>query len=334
MATIAFVSVEPWHKDYLKSRLAKHKAVFLDDGFTPAGLAKAKDADVLAVFIYSKVTEEVLAKLPKLKLVTTMSTGFDHIDLAACAKKGIAVCNVPAYGDNTVAEHAFALILTVTRKIVESVERTRKGHFEFEGLLGIDLKGKTLGVVGTGRIGRNVAHIGGEGFGMKVLAFDVMKNEDWAKECGVQYVPIEKLYAESDIITFHVPLLKETTRMLNRKNIAKVKKGAIIINTARGAVIETQALVDGLKKGILSGVGLDVLENECAMKEAHATLPDAKEVCLPKEVEAEMELLKNPRAYVTPHSAFYSREAVQRILDTTTDNIAAFLAKKPANLVK
>lgn len=334
MATIAFISVEPWHKDYLKAKLKGHKAVFIDEPLTVANAAKAKDADVLAVFIYSPITAELIAKLPNLTHVTTMSTGFDHIDLKACAARGIAVSNVPAYGDNTVAEHAFALMLAVTRKIVESVERTRKGHFEFEGLLGIDLKGKTLGVVGTGRIGRNVAHIGGEGFGMKVIAFDVFQNKEWAKECGVAYVPLDKLYAESDIISFHVPLTPETTKLLNTKNISKVKKGAIVINTARGQVVETKALVDGLNKGILSGVGLDVLENECAIKEKHPMLADSKEVCLPKELKYEMELLKHPRAYVTPHSAFYSKEAVQRILDTTCENIAAFAAKKPVNLVK
>jgi D-lactate dehydrogenase len=334
VATIAFISVEPWHKDYLQSKLKGHKAVFIDEPLTVTNASKAKDADILAVFIYSPITAALIAKLPNLRHVTTMSTGFDHIDLKACAKRGIAVSNVPAYGDNTVAEHTFALMLTVTRKIVESVERTKRGHFEFEGLLGMDLKGKTLGVVGTGRIGRNVAHIGGEGFGMKVIAFDVFQNKEWAKECGVEYVPLDRLYAESDVISFHVPLTPDTTKLLNVKNISKVKKGAIVINTARGQVIETKALVDGLKKGILSGVGLDVLENECAIKEKHPMLADSKEVCLPKELKYEMELLKHPRAYVTPHSAFYSKEAVQRILDTTCENIAAFAAKKPVNLVK
>jgi len=317
MATIAFYSLEPWHKDYLKARLGKHKLI-LNTG-TPSAKNIAKDADAIAVFIHSPVTKELLAKMPNVKLVTTMSTGFDHIDLAACKKKGITVCNVPAYGDHTVAEHTFALLLNVTRKITDSVQRTRSGKFDFEGLLGTDLYGKTLGVVGTGKIGRNVAHIGGA-FGMKVIAFDVIQNKEWAAECGVQYVPFEKLIAESDVISFHVPLLKETTHLLNTKNISKVKHGAVVINTARGGIIETQALVDGLNKGILSGVGLDVLEEECELKEGKT----------PKVCSL---LLRHPRAYITPHSAFYSKEAVQRILDTTVENINAFLAKKAIHVV-
>lgn len=321
MATIALVELEPWEKEYLKKKLTSHKLIFIDEKLNEKNAAKAKEAEIAAVFIYSKLTKEVLEQLPNLKLITTMSTGFDHIDLKECTARGITVCNVPAYGDHTVAEHTFALLLAVTRRIVESVERTRSGRFEFEGLLGKDLHGKTLGVVGTGKIGRNSAHVGGEGFGMKVLAYDVIKNEEWAKECGVKYVPFETLLAESDVITFHVPLLPETRRMLNTKNISKVKKGAYIINTSRGGVIETQALIDGLNKGILAGVGLDVLEEEC----------DIKEGMQPKTCST---LLSHPRAIITPHSAFYSVEALQRIMDTTTDNIAAFLDKKPTNIVK
>jgi D-lactate dehydrogenase len=321
MATIAFDQLEPWQEDYVKKKLPKHTLVFIDGSLSDKNVSQAKAADIFATFIYSKVGKDLIAKMPKVKLITTMSTGFDHIDLPFCAKKKITVCNVPSYGEHTVAEHTFALLLSVTRRIVESVQRTREGRFDFEGLLGTDIHGKTLGVVGTGKIGRNVAHIGGEGFGMKVLAYDAFPNKEWAKECGIEYVPFEKLLAQSDVITFHVPLLPETTHMLNRKNISKVKKGAIVINTARGAVVETAALVEGLNKGILRGVGTDVLEEECDIKEGTTS-----KTC--------SILLSDPRAYITPHSAFYSREALQRILDTTVDNINAFLAGKPANTVK
>lgn len=335
MATIAFAELEPWEKDYVKRLLKKHTLVFIDKPLSERNVAKAKDADILAVFIFSKLTKEVLAKLPKVKLITTMSTGFDHIDLDACAARNIVVCNVPAYGDNTVAEHTFALLLAVARKIVESVERTRQGNFELDGLMGFDLKGKTLGVVGTGRIGRNVAHIGAEGFGMRVIAHDAFPNNDWAKECGITYVPFERLLAESDIITFHVPLTKETTHMLNIKNLKMVKKGAVLINTARGAVIETRAIVEGLQKGVFSGVGLDVLEEECAIKEEKETLQKAfKEKCDLTTLLEEHVLLRQKNVIITPHSAFYSKEALQRIMDTTINNVNAFLAGVPVNTVK
>lgn len=336
MATIAFVELEPWEKKYVQHALGqKHQLVFIDKALNAKNAAKAADAEVLAIFIYSTITKELLDKLPKAKLITTMSTGFDHIDLDACAARGITVCNVPAYGDNTVAEHTFALILAVARKIVESVERTRKGNFTLNGLMGIDLKGKTLGVVGTGKIGRNVAHIGSEGFGMKVIAHDLFPDEQLAQECGFTYVPFEKLLAESDIITFHVPLTKETTHMLNMKNLGMVKKGAILINTARGAVIETGAIVAGLQKGIFSGVGLDVLEEECAIREEKELLTSTfKQKCDLMTLLQEHILLQQPNVIITPHSAFYSKEALQRILDTTVNNINAFLAGKPANTVK
>ncbi len=335
MATIAFIELEPWEKKYVQKLLTTHQLIFLDQPLSDKNIAKVKDADMLAIFIYSTITKDVLDKLPKVKLITTMSTGFDHIDLDACAARGVTVCTVPAYGDNTVAEHTFALILAVTRKIVESVERTRKGNFELNGLMGIDLKGKTLGVVGTGKIGKNVVRIGCEGFGMKVIAYDAFPNNKWAKECGITYVPFEQLLSESDIITFHVPLMKETTHMLNTKNLNRVKKGAILINTARGAIIETHAIVEGIKKGIFSGVGLDVLEEECAIKEEKEILTDAfKGKCDLKTLLEEHVLLEQPTVYITPHSAFYSKEALQRIMDTTVNNINAFLAGLPVNIVK
>lgn len=330
-----FSQLEQWEKKYMKQKLNKHKLMFFDQALDEKNIVQVKNADVLAVFIDTRVNSQLLTKVPKVKLVTTMSTGFDHIDLAACAKKKITVCNVPAYGDNTVAEHTFALILNVTRKIVQSVERTRQGNFELNGLMGHDLKGKTLGVVGTGKIGKNVAHIGGEGFGMRVLAYDLHPNKQLAKECGFAYVPFNKLLSESDIITFHVPLTPETTHMLNTKNLKYVKKGAILINTSRGAVVETHAIVEGIKKGIFSGIGLDVLEEECAIKEEKELLHEAfKKTCNLKTLLEEHILLTLPNVYITPHNAFYSQEALQRIMDTTVENINSFLAKKPVNLVK
>jgi len=336
VATIAFFEVEPWQKDYIRKKLRKHKLVFVDDKLTPETVSKVKNADAISVFIYSKVDRAVLDKLPKVRLVNTMSTGFDHIDIKACKARKITVTNVPAYGDITVAEHTFALILALTRRIVQAVETTRRGSFEFEGLMGTDLKGKTLGVVGTGKIGRNVAHIGSCGFGMKVLAYDLFPNPDLAKECGFTYVPFNRLLAESDVITFHVPLTKETTHMLNRRNLNKVKKGAVLINTSRGAVIETGAILEGVVKGVFSGVGLDVIEEEGVMKEELELLssPSKEKKIDLKTLLEEHLLVEQPNVIITPHSAFYSKEALLRIVDTTIENIEAFFSNKQINVVK
>jgi D-lactate dehydrogenase len=266
MAKIVFFELEPWEKDYIKEHLKGHELVFVDQKLEDKNADQYKDAEAVAVFIYSQVTEGVLKKLQNVKLVATMSTGFDHVNLEACKKKNIVACNVPAYGDNTVAEHAMALLLAIARKLVPSIERTRKGDFSLEGLRGFDLKGKTLGIVGTGRIGRNVAHFA-ESFGMKVVAFDKFPNEALAKECGFAYVSFDDLLAQSDVISMHLPENPETHHIINMNNVGKIKKGCVLINTARGGLIETEAILYGLKQGIFAGCGLDVLEEEATIRE-------------------------------------------------------------------
>ena len=277
--------------------------------------------------------EKLLEKLPNLKLAVTMSTGYEHIDLDACKKRNIIACNIPSYGENTVAEHAMALILTISRNIIPSVERTRKGSFELEGLRGFDLKGKTMGILGTGRIGRHVAHFA-NGFDMKVIAFDKFPNDALAKECGYEYVEFDKLLEESDIISIHLPENKETHHIINKDNIKKIKKGCVLINTARGGIVETEALLTGIKEGILSAIGLDVLEEECAIKEEAELLHETfQKKCDIKTLLEEHILMKQENVFITPHNAFNSNEALMRILDTTIDNINAFVAGVPKNTV-
>src|SRR3989338_3010588 len=199
--------------------------------------------------------------MPKLKLIETMSTGYNHIDVKECKKRGIVVCNVPTYGENTVAEHTFALLLALSRKIHLSYDRTQKADFSAIGLKGFDLKGKTIGVVGCGHIGRHVVRIA-KGFEMDVLVYERWQDLALAKELGFTYATLEELYSRSDIITFHVPLSKSTTHMFNNESLKLVKKGCTIINTARGEVIDTDALIRGLSKKIIGADGLDVLEGE------------------------------------------------------------------------
>ncbi len=333
MAKIVFFELKDWERNYIKEHLKGYELVFVDKRLTPDIVDKYNDSDVLAVFIYSPIDNAILSKLPKVRLVVTMSTGFDHIDLDACRKKNVVACNVPAYGDNTVAEHGMALLLAIARKLVPSVERTRKGDFSLDGLRGFDLKGKTIGIVGTGKIGRNMAHFA-EAFGMRVIAFDKFPNEGLAKECGFTYVLFDQLLAESDIISLHLPENPETHHIINKDNVRKIKKGCVLINTARGGLIETEAILLGLKEGIFSACGLDVLEEECAIKEEKELLYETfkKERDMKVVLHTHM-LLLQPNVIITPHNAFNSSEALVRILDTTIDNINAFFAGVPKNKI-
>ncbi|HEY9702511.1 MAG TPA: NAD(P)-dependent oxidoreductase, partial [Allocoleopsis sp.] len=237
----AFFEIKDWEKDYIKKKLKGFSVQFFEDPLSESNVSKVKNIEVLGVFIYSKVTKELIDSMPKLKLICTMSTGFDHIDVQYANSKNILVCNVPYYGDNTVAEHAFALILNLSRKIHESVHRTRKGDFSFDGLVGFDLKGKTLGVVGTGRISACIVKMA-RGFDMNVLGYDVIENPELIKNYGLKYVDINTLLKNSDVVSLHVPLNDKTKHIINSKNIGYMKPTSILINTARGGLIETDAL--------------------------------------------------------------------------------------------
>lgn len=295
----------------------------------------AKTAELLSVFVDSRVTKEVLDQMPNLKFIATRSTGYDHLDFNECQRRGIVVSTVPVYGENTVAEHAFALILALSRKIFQSYERTERMDFNREGLQGFDLLGKTLGVVGTGHIGQHSIRIGAA-FGMKVIAFDAFPNQELAAKEGFEYVPtLDDLLSRSHVITLHVPYLPSTHHMINVDNVKKIKPGAILVNTARGALVDTQALLWALEEKILSGAGLDVLEGEEDLYEDITLLSKG----FPKDHDIAT-LLRNHiliarrDVILTPHNAFNSMEAVQRIFDTTVENIKGFVEGQPVNVAK
>jgi len=333
MATLAFFEATPVEKAYLKkSRLSRHTLRFYEQEAEKADISSLKQADVASVFIYSNLTAALLKKAPRLKMIATRSTGFDHIDMVFCKKRGIAVANVPFYGENTVAEHTFALILALSRKVHEAYLRTIRGNFSFEGLQGFDLKGKTIGIIGTGHIGIHAIRIA-KGFGMRVIATDPRQNAFLAETLGFEYVTLEKLISQSDIISLHAPYIPQTHHMINKGNIHKIKKGALLINTSRGALVETEALVLALDKGILSGAGLDVLEGEELIKEERQILSQEFSKNHLMTLLQNHILLNRENVVITPHIAFNSKEAFMRILDTTISNIEAFLAGKPENLV-
>ena len=335
MAKIAFFELGSFfehaeeEKNYIKDHLRGHSIGFFEKPLEEV----SSDAEILAVFIYSKINAKLLDKYPKTKLITTMSTGFDHIDLEECKRRKIIVCNVPAYGSSTVAEHAMGLVLAFAKNLVPAIERTRTGDFSIKGLQGFDLKDKTIGIIGTGKIGKNMAKFS-SAFGMRVIAYDPYPDKEWARQLSVSYVSFDELLEESDVISIHVPENPSTHHLINMQNITKIKRGCILINTARGGIVETQAILKGLTDNILAGAGLDVLEEECSIKEEKELLHKMFErKCDLKTLLAEHMLLQNKKVIITPHSAFYTKEALRSILDTTIDNIAGFISGVPKNKV-
>lgn len=323
---IAFFEVEDWQKDYLKEKLTEAELSFFAEPLSLDNISSAMGCQIVSPFIYSKINKDILQKLPDLKMIATRSTGFDHIDIKTAGDSKITVCNVPFYGENTVAEHTFALILSLSRKLFDSVERARKGDFTLDGLRGFDLKDKTLGIIGLGHIGLHVARIA-KGFEMKVLAYDPKEDKKLAKKIGFEYSTLENLLAKADIITLHAPDNDKTHHLINSGNINLIKKGAYLINTARGGLIETQSLLKALSDGTLAGAGLDVLEEECFVKEeAQLLSKEFPKTCDLKTVLQNHILLQQKNVIITPHNAFNSNEALMRILDTTVENITNYFA--------
>ncbi len=328
---ILFVEVSKWEVSHFKHLLPPTSCE------TFAGKLEDYRGDlagttILSTFINSKINKQALDRLPHLAYITTRSVGFDHIDVAECGRRRIMVSNVPRYGESTVAEHVFALMLAISRKLLESLDRTRAGQFDFAALRGFDLEGKILGIIGTGRIGLHVAKIA-KGFGLTVLGFDARPNKEQAEKIGFLYVTLDQLLKSSDIISLHLNLNKETTHILGEQEFSKMKKGAVLINTARGALINTEALLRALDDGTVKAAGLDVLEEESILKEEHELLSS---LTTQKQLRVALEntlLLKRPNVMVTPHNAFNSNEAVARIIKTTVDNIQAYLAGHPINIV-
>ncbi|MBI4021856.1 MAG: hydroxyacid dehydrogenase [Candidatus Andersenbacteria bacterium] len=329
--SIIFYDIEDWEKEYVPQKIAGQQVLCQREHLS---VKTAREAKVVSVYTWSRVSETVLDRMSSVRLIATRSTGADHLALEACRALGITVSNVPEYGVRTVAEHTFALILALSRKILYCDNRTRVCDFSRQGLRGFDLEGKTLGLIGCGKIGSAVASIA-RAFAMRVLAYDVQRDLALAQRLGFVYVDsLTELLRQSDIVSLHVPLDSRTRHLINRETIAALKRGALLINTARGDVVETQALVAALAEGRLAGAGLDVLENERLIHEEAEMLANGGATVqeLSSLVHNHM-LLNNPKVIVTPHNAFNSEEAVRKIIMTTVVNIESFLSGRPQNVV-
>jgi D-lactate dehydrogenase len=332
MDNIVFFEIEEWEKDFIRKSFPDKKILFSANKAHDETSNELFNASVISTFIYSNLDKITLSKFPNLKLIATRSTGFDHIDLAFCKEKNIYVANVPNYGAHTVAQHTFALILAISRKLIPTVDQSRRGHFDLEGLRGFDLAGKTIGIVGAGNIGSKVIKIA-LSFEMKVLVNTINPPTDQNSE-NVRYVSLDELISTSDIVTLHTPHTKETHHIINMENIKKFKKGSVLINTARGALVETQAILEGLETGILKAAGLDVLEEECSLKEERELLTE--EFLKKCDIKAQLlnhVLLDRDDVIYTSHNAFNSDEALMQILHVTVSNISSFFQGKPENIV-
>ncbi|MEK7573471.1 MAG: NAD(P)-dependent oxidoreductase [Patescibacteria group bacterium] len=328
---ISFFEVAQWEKSVLQNKFPD--ANFTEDKLMEENVSGYKESEIISCFVYSDLNSDVLSKFENLKFIAVRGTGYDRVDQEYCKNHNIKISNVPEYGSRTVAEYTFALILNLTRKIYQSINQSKVLDFNHSNLRGIDLYGKTIGIIGFGKIGKNVAEIA-RGFGMKIIVSTRTKDEKHEQEFGLEHKDLGELLQTSDIVTLHLPLTPETKHIINQDNILNFKKGSYLINTARGGLIDTEAVILGLEKNILGGVALDVLEEEKELTEEAEVLTSR----FKKEADYETLfmnhiLLNHPKVLITPHNAFNSNEALARITQSTIGNIEAYLEGNPKNLV-
>jgi D-lactate dehydrogenase len=298
------------------ANLEGHALRFIEDRLTSATAVLATGCEAVCVFVNDSVDAEVLALLAGqgTRLVATRSTGYNHIDTAAAERHGIAVVRVTDYSPHSVAEFAVGLLLAVNRKIVRASVRTREGNFDLEGLMGFDLYGKTVGVIGTGKIGMIFARIM-TGFGCTVVGHDKYPNPGF-EALGARYVGIDQLLDCSDVVSLHCPLTDETHHIVNAASLARAKRGSILINTSRGGLVDTEAAIGALKTGQLGGLAIDVYEQEASL-----FFQDLSSTIITDDVI--QRLVSFPNVIVTGHQAFFTVEAIGQIMRTTIESISA-----------
>lgn len=330
---ITFFEFENQHQPLFDCLTHEHELVFTSAALNSNTVERHTDTHVIATLNESVLSEAILSQLPALRLIISRTTGFDHIALDYCRQRNITVTYVPHYGQHTVAEHTFSLLLTLSHQLTAELARPRRGDFSPKGARGFDLFGKTMGIIGVGNIGRNTLRIA-RGFNMPVLGHDIAPDMELAKKFAFEYVSKEQLLAESDIITLHLPGDESTFNFISASEFKRMKPGAILINTARGSIVDIMALADALLSGTLGGACLDVLPHETILRNRdalHQALLDSSP--LTRELLTIRSLLDLPNVVMTPHTAYNTKEAVERILTTTRENIEGFLSGSPINTV-
>lgn len=344
--TIYFVDIEPDDEAYYGEALAEH------DLISVRRLADVgDDAEVVCVFIDESVDEAFIAAHPRMRFIATRSTYTDHIDLPACARRGVLVSHVAGYSDVTVAEHVFALTLALARRLRELMTQAQGTRFSYQATRGFELQGKTFGLIGMGRGARHVAELA-RAFRMNVVAYDIHTPAELARELQLEWVSLDDLFARAHVISLHAALTPQTYHLINPTTLAKMQRGVLLINTARGALVDTAALRHALESGQVGGAGLDVLQDERVLRQhadqvitdnivrhlrSDALASEAHDADRLREIEELMfgdALLAQPNVVFTPHVAFNTHEAVRRMTEAAAINIRAFLDGKPQNLVK
>jgi D-lactate dehydrogenase len=323
--TVAVYDTKPYDREHLRRAKSADRITwhFHEFRLNEKTALLAEGAQGVCAFVNDQLHDAVLGQLARIgvRLVTLRCTGFNNVDIAAAKRLGLTVTRVPNYSPYAVAEHAVALILTLNRKTHRAYTRVRDLNFSLHGLVGFDLHAKTAGLVGTGRIGRQVGQIL-RGFGMRVLAHDPLPSTDWADQHGIEYVQPQHLMAESDVVSLHVPLTPETRHLINRTALDRMKPGAMLVNVSRGALIDTGALIAALKSGRLAGVALDVYEEEEGV-----FFEDLSGEILQDDELAR--LLTFPNVLITAHQAFLTREALDDIARVTVGNLLCLAEGKP-----
>lgn len=333
--TIAFFDVTTKEKESFEHYFSgsSFKLLLFDKAISKVPVYDYKDAEVISIYTTSNIDSGILAHTPKLKLITCRSTGFDNVDLKTCVKHKVTVCNVPAYGQTTVAEYAIMLMLMTVRKIPAVLKSVHEGQVDYKKLTGFTLHGKTLGVVGTGKIGQAVIKTA-KAIGMHVIGYDPFPNNEAEKQLGFSYVKLPELLAGADIVTLHAPLTKDNKHLIDKKALEIMKDRAILINTARGELVDTAALIEALMNKQIAAAALDVIEGERTIDfDTEHDLLRADGKVMYEIAEIDM-LSKMNNVILSPHNAFNSREALQIIRKTTAENIQAFLGGKPQNVVE
>lgn len=328
MTKIVYFDVQEDETDFLtKNNEGKYTYYLTPDSLNDLSPLKEeyKDADIISVFTNSRVDEKVLKQFEKLKLIALRSVGFNHIDIDYCEKEGIQVENTPNYGNKSVAEFAFALLLDVCRKVTRSYIEYKEMNVKTQTLIGQELGGKTIGIVGLGAIGGEFARLA-YGFDMNILGVDRTPKCELTEKYNVRFTDFDTLLEQSDFISLHAPLTKDNYHMFNEESFKKMKPSSIIINTARGELIDTGALYNALNKKEIAGAGLDVLESEETISDPDYLIDiNRLNDCALKQTILNTRLQQFTNVIITPHIAYNTKEAIHRILETTMSNIGAFL---------
>ena len=304
-----------------------HELHFLEARLNADTADLARDCGAVCAFVNDTLDTDVPERLHGVgvRFVALRSAGYNHVDIGAAERLGLAVSRVPAYSPHSIAEHCFGLVLSLNRRIHRAYNRVRDGNLALDGLMGFDLHGRTIGIVGTGAIGTRLAEIATLGFGMRALAFDVHESQR-CTDIGVEYVALERLLGESDVVSLHCPLTEETHHLIDASALASMKRGAMLINTSRGALVDTAATIDALRSGHLGNLGLDVYEEEEGLFFDDHSDDVARD-------EAFVRLVAFPNVLVTGHQGFFTEGAMSAIARATIDNASAFEAGEDLNRV-